>query len=77
MTQPLEIIYNNITGLVTPKLLGGVQYLLMFTDDLTRFKIGYLIKQKSEALMCFIDYKTLAEKHHGKPVYKLYTHGGG
>jgi len=27
--------------------------------------------------MCFRDYKALAEKHHGKPVRKLRTDGGG
>ena len=76
-TQPLEIIYSDITGLVTPKSLVRALYLLIFMDDFTRFKIGYLIKHKSEALMYFIDYKVLAENHHGKPVCKLGTHGGG
>ena len=49
----------------------------MFTDGCRWFKIGYLIKRKSEGLTCFIDYKALAEKHHGKLVCKLPPHGGG
>ena len=76
-TQPLEIIHSDIAGPINPRSLGGALYLLMFTDDYTRFKIGYLIKRKSEALMCFKDYKALAEKHHGKPIRKLRTDGGG
>ena len=76
-TQPLEIIHSDITGPVTPKTLGGALYLLMFTDDFTRFKVGYLMKRKSEALRCFKDYKALAEKHHGSLVHKLRTDGGG
>jgi len=76
-TRRLEIVHSDITGPVTPKSLGEALYLLMFTDDFTRFKIGYLIKCKSEALMCFKDYKALAEKHHGKLVCKLRTNGGG
>jgi len=76
-TQPLEIIHSDITGPVTPKSLGGALYLLMFTDYFTRFQIGYLIKRKSEALTCFMDYKALAEKHDGKPVRKLRTDGAG
>lgn len=51
--------------------------MLMFTNDYTRFKIGYLIKRKSEALKCFSDYKTLVEKHHEKPIKKLRMDGGG
>jgi len=74
-TQPLEIVDCDITEPVTPKSLGGALYLLMFTDDFTRFKIGYLMKSKSKALICFKDYKALAEKHHGKPVGKLCTDG--
>ena len=76
-TQPLEIIHSDITGPVTSKSLGRALYLLLFTDDFTRFKIGYLIKRKSEALTCFMDYKALVEKHHGKPVRNLRTDGGG
>jgi len=76
-TQLLETIHSDITGPVTPKSLGGALHLLMFTDDFTRLKIGYLIKRKSEALRYFMDYKALAEKYHGKPVCKLRTDGGG
>lgn len=76
-TQPLEIVHTDITGPVTSQSLGGAIYLLMFTDGYTRFKIGYLIKRKSEALKCFQEYKALAEKHHEKPIRKLRTDGGG
>jgi len=51
--------------------------LLLFTDDFTRYKVGYALKKKSDALKCFKEYKALVEKLHGKPIQKLRTDGGG
>ena len=56
-TQPLVIVHSYIAGLIYPKSLGGAVYLLMFTDDFTGYKAGYLLKRKSEAFARFKEYK--------------------
>jgi len=75
-TQHLEIVHSYIAGLIDQKSPGGALYLLMFTDDFTRYKVGYLLKRKSEAFACFKEYKALVEKQQGKAIRKLRTDEG-
>src|SRR5207237_9871975 len=75
--QVLEIIHSDIAGPLDPVSLGGAKYILRFTDDFTRFKVGYMLKKKSDAFQCFKDYKVLVEKQHGRSIQKLRTDGGG
>ena len=63
--QLLELIHSDIAGPIILKSLGGSQYLLRFTDDFTRYRVGYLLKLKSEALTQFKEYKTLVKKEKG------------
>jgi len=73
----LEIIHSDIAAPIDPVPLGGSQYVLLFTDDFRRYKVGYALKKKSDALKCFKEYKALVEKLHGRPIQKLRTDGGG
>jgi len=75
-TQPLKIVKSDIAGPINPKSLGGAPYLHLFTDDFTRYKVGYLLKCKSEAFARFKEYKALVEKQQGKVIRKLRTDGG-
>ena len=52
-TRVLKVIHNNIAGLIHPVSSGGSCYLLLFTDDFTRYKVGYMLKKKSDALKFF------------------------
>ena len=70
-TEPLGLVHSDITGPMSTKSLGGSTYLLMFTDDFSRYRVGYLLKQKSEAFARFQEYKAMAEKQQGKPIRKL------
>jgi len=49
----------------------------MFTDDYTRYKVGYLLKCKSESFARIKEYKALVEKQQGKVIRKPRTDGGG
>jgi len=73
----LEIIYSDITVPIDPVSLSGSQYLFLFTDDFTTYKVGYMLKKKLDALKCFKKYKALVEKLHEKPIQKLRTDRGG
>jgi len=45
-TQSLQIVHSDIAGPIHPKSFGGSLFLLMFTDDFTRYKVSYLLKPK-------------------------------
>ncbi len=48
-----DLIHSDLTGPITPTTLNGNKYLLMFTDDYSRFTTGFYIKHKSETLTCW------------------------
>ena len=76
-TQPLEIVHSDLAGPIDPKSLEGALYLLIYTDNFTRYKVGYLLKRKSEAFDRFQEYKALVEKQQCKVIRKLRTDGEG
>jgi len=75
-TQPREIVNSDIARPIDLKSLGGALLILMFTDDFTRYNVGYLLKRKSEAFARFKEYKALVEKQQGKVIRKLHTNRG-
>jgi len=53
----LEIIHSDIAGPIYLVSLGGSRYSLLFTDDFTRYKVGYAFKKQLDGLKCFKGYK--------------------
>lgn len=76
-TQPLELIHSDIAGPINLKSVGGSQYLLMFTDNFTRYRVGNFLKSKSETLIQFKKYKALVKKQQGLTIKKLRTNREG
>jgi len=66
----LDIIHGKIIGPIDPVLLVGSRYLLLFTDNFTRYKIGYMLKKTSDALKGFKKYKPLVKKLQRKHIHK-------
>ncbi|XP_074374408.1 uncharacterized protein LOC141714811 [Apium graveolens] len=60
--RPLEIVHTYIAGPFDIPSLGGNRYYLTFIDDFSRKSWVYIIKEKSEALDKFKEFKALAEK---------------
>lgn len=56
-TQPLELVYSDICGPITPTSNSGKRYFLRFIDDFSRKGWVYLLAKKSEALECFKRFK--------------------
>jgi len=48
----------------------------MFTDDFTRYKVGYRLKRKFEAFACIKEYKALVVKQQGMVIRSLRPDGG-
>ena len=47
-TAPIQLVYTDNIGQITPRAKGGFIYVAKFTDDLSRMKEVYLLKAKSE-----------------------------
>ncbi|KAB2611500.1 hypothetical protein D8674_019532 [Pyrus ussuriensis x Pyrus communis] len=62
----LEIIHTDICGPFPVKTICGNNYFVNFIDDFSRLGYTFLINEKSDALKCFIVYKTEVEKQLGK-----------
>ena len=48
-TRPMQLIYTDLMGPLTPPAKGGYRYVSKFTDDFSRMKEVYLLRNKSEA----------------------------
>ncbi|XP_074327754.1 uncharacterized protein LOC141665667 [Apium graveolens] len=63
--RPLENVHTDIAGPFDIPSLGGNRYYLTFIDDFSRKSWVYIIKEKSETLDKFKEFKELAEKKSG------------
>jgi hypothetical protein len=56
---------------------GGYRYVLMFTDDLSRYDYVYLMKHKSETFEKFKEFQSEVENHRNKKIKFLRSDRGG
>ncbi|XP_074353008.1 uncharacterized protein LOC141692171 [Apium graveolens] len=75
--RPLDIVHTDIAGPFDISSLGGNRYYLTFIDDFSRKSWVYIIKEKSEALDKFKEFKALAEKQSGHYLKVLRSDRGG
>lgn len=75
--KPLELVYADICGPITPETPGGNRYFLLFVDDYSRKMWVYFLKEKSDALGMFKKYKAVVEKSTEKNIKMLRTDRGG
>ena len=62
---PLELVFADICGPISPPTLGGSQYFLLILDDYSRLMWVAMMKLKSQALSHFQKFKLLAEAEKG------------
>lgn len=72
----LEIIHTDICGPMRNVSQGGSVYFITFIDDYTRYMSTYFLKQKSEALSVFKEFKLKAENETGCKVKILRSDNG-
>lgn len=58
-TEMLEIIHTEICGPMRTESAGKAKYFLIFTDDASRWCEVKFLRDKSEALAAFRDFKML------------------
>ncbi|KAL4388782.1 hypothetical protein GQ457_09G029540 [Hibiscus cannabinus] len=64
--RPLEIVHTDIAGPFDIPSLGGNRYYLTFIDDYSRKCWVYALKEKSEALAKFKEFKAMTKKQSGQ-----------
>lgn len=76
-TELLEIIHSDLVGKMETTSIGGAKYLLTFIDDYSRKVFVYFLKQKSDVLNTFVDFKVFVENQTGRKIKTFRTDGGG
>ena len=69
-TQLLEIIHSDICGPMQVESIGGSKYMLMFTDDYSRYTTVYFLKNKNEVIVRFKHYVSQVENRTGHYIKK-------
>jgi transposase InsO family protein len=75
--RPLELIYTDICGPITPASFGGQRYFIIFIDDYSEKCWVYFLKEKSETFETFKRFKVMVEKNIGTYIKFLRSDRGG
>lgn len=77
--EPFEKVHADLVGPIEVSSYGGHRYALGLTDERTRYRKVYFMKEKSETLKCFEDYVAdVSGLFNGKiKVLSLHSDGGG
>lgn len=75
--EVLELVHSDLCGPMENESIGGARYFLVFVDDHSRKIFVYFLKQKSEVLSYFIEFRSMVEKQTGKKLKILRTDNGG
>ena len=59
--QPLDLIYSDVFGKVKQSSVNGMYYMVTFIDDYSRYVWVYFMKEKSETLAKFKEFKLMIE----------------
>lgn len=72
----LEVIHTDISGPYPASITGHTSF-ITFIDDYSRYMHLYLIKEKSESLQTFTDFKTLVENQLDRKIKVVRSDRGG
>jgi len=77
-THIFVLIHPDVIGPMQTQTMRGCPYIIMFTDEYSRYTEVYFMKLKSEAPAKLKEYVARVEKHHSKSkVCRITVHGGG
>ena len=77
-SKPLELVYTDICGPITPSTISGGKYFFLIVDDFSRLMWVAILKNKSEVFGAFQKLKTLAKSESNGALIKcLRTDCGG
>ena len=73
----LELVHNDVFGLVSVPSLGKSMYYVSFIDNFSRNTWIYFLRNKSEVFDRFKEFKALVENQTEKKIKVLRTENGG
>ena len=73
----LELIHNDVCGLMLSTSLSGYEYYVTFIDDYSRKTWIYFLKNKSEVFGKFKEFKVLIENILEKRIETMRSDNGG
>ena len=76
-TQPLELLYTDLSGPISPASGAGNSYVTKFTDHHTRLKSVYFLIKKNEAIDALINYTQDVVIPSGHRLQRLHSDHGG
>lgn len=71
--EVLGLIHSDICGPISVETLGGAKYFVTFTDDCTGHTETIMLRNRSDVLEAFKNYKQKIEKQTGQQIRKLRT----
>lgn len=72
----LSLIHSDICGPMSVESLGGAKYFVTFSDDCTGYTETIMLRNRSDVLEAFKDYKRKVEKQTGQQIRRLRTDNG-
>lgn len=75
--HPLELVHSHLAGPMENISYGNARYMLTFIDDYTKMVFLYFLKQKSQVLDTFMEFKSLVENQIGRKIKTFRTDNGG
>ena len=73
----LDLVHTDVMGPFEVPTARGARYVVTFTDDMSRYRTVYLMKEKSETLDCFVKFHKLATNLLGRGLKVLRSDNGG
>jgi len=70
-STPLQLVHNDLCGLLPVVSFSGYKYLLTFIDNFSRRIWVYFLKLKSEVFNMFLAFKAFVEKQSEHQILKL------
>ena len=76
-TRPMQLVYTDLMGPFTPAAKGGYRFVSKFTDDYSRMKEIFLLKNKTEAAESLHQYNMTVAAPLGLRIENLRCDKGG
>ncbi|PWA84739.1 zinc finger, CCHC-type [Artemisia annua] len=76
-TSPLDLVYGDLCGPITPPTPSGKKYIFLLVDDYSRYMWAYFLETKDQAFDTFKEYKNTIEKELRTTLKMFRTDRGG
>jgi len=72
----LSLVHSDICGPINVESAGGARYFVTFIDDYSRYTVTVMLRNRSDVVQAFKDYKQKMENLTNKRIKKLRTDNG-